>query len=105
MAKLGRRQGKYRQATRVLQLVDFLRARRYGATLVELAEEMGVTDRQVRRDLEVLEEAGYEPELSLTGDGRTRVRLPSAQGRAVPLSVRERYGLLAVRRVFDVLQG
>jgi len=105
MAKRGRRKGKYRQTTRVLMLLEHLRARRYGATLVELADEFDVTDRQIRRDLDVLAEAGHDPQLTPAADGRTRVRLPGSAGRSVTLSLRERYGLLAVRRVFDVLEG
>lgn len=103
MVKRGRRQGKYRQATRLLLLLEYLRSRRFGATLTELAEEFEITERQIRRDLEALDEAGHSAELSLTTDGRTRVHLPGVRSRSVPLTLRERYVLLAVRRVFDVL--
>ena len=103
MAKIGRRNGKYRQATRLMRLLDFLRARRFGATLEELADEFGVTERQMRRDLEAIDAAGYSTTLSLNADGRTRVVVEGSAARAVPLTLRERYGLLAARRVFDVL--
>ncbi len=103
MAKQGRRQGKYRQATRLLRLLEYLRSRRFGATLVELAEEFGVTERQIRRDVDALDEAGHAIEPSLTADGRARVQVSGVRARSVPLTLRERYVLLAARRVFDVL--
>ena len=104
-ATSGRQKGKYRQATRLLRLLEYLRSRRYGATLSDLAQEMAVTERQIRRDLAALEEAGFAATLSLSRDGRTTVQLPGERGRGVQLTLRERYGLLAARRVFDALDG
>lgn len=104
MAIQGRRSGKYRQATRLLKLLDLLRSRHFGATLEELAAEFGVSERQIRRDLEALDEAGYGTEPVPAADGRARVKLSFASTRSVSLSARERFGLLAVRRVFDVLE-
>ena len=105
MAKQGRGKGRYRQATRLLRILDYLRARHFGATLEELANEFHVTERQIRRDVDAIDEAGYATTLSLTADGRARVQVEGTSARAVPLSLRERFGLLAVRRVFDVLAG
>lgn len=105
VAKLGRRTGKYRQATRLLRLLEYLRGRHFGAPLAELADEFAVTERQIRRDLAALDEAGFSTEHSLTPDGRSRVKVEGTRPRSVPLTLRERYGLLAVRRIFDVLEG
>ena len=105
MATAGRRTGTYRQATRLLRLLDHLRSLRYGVGLADLASAFGVTERQVRRDLLALGEAGYRLDHSPSAEGRARVRLDAPATRGVLLSLRERYGLLAARRVFDVLDG
>lgn len=104
-SKRGRKAGNYAQTERVLRLLDFLRSRHYGATYAELAERFDVTERQVRRDLEVIENAGLRLDRLAAADGRVKVCLRDAQARAVKLTQRERYGLLAARRVFDVLEG
>ena len=98
--KVGRRKGSYSQAARVLRIVDYLRARRYGATVAEIAEEFEVSERQVRRDLAAIEEGGIVVERV---DGK--VVVASMRGNALPLTLSERFTLLAVRRVFDVLEG
>ena len=103
MVKRGRSKGRYRQATRLLRILDYLRGRHFGATLEELAEEFRVTERQVRRDLDAIDEAGYATSMDLNAEGRTRVQVEGTSARAVPLTLGERYVLLAVRRVFDVL--
>ncbi len=100
----GRKGGSHSQTVRVLRLLDRLAGRRVGLPLRDLAGELSVTERQLRRDLRVLDEAGHDVELSLR-DGRTNVRLRSATGRSLFVTRRERYTLLSVRRVFDVLRG
>ena len=104
MAKAGRRAGGYSQAARVVKLLDYLAGRRSGATYGEIAERFAVSERQARRDIAAIEEAGYfcEP---VRVRGATGVRLIEGRPGAVRLTLRERYTLLAVRRVFDVLQG
>jgi predicted DNA-binding transcriptional regulator YafY len=104
VSTLGRKRGKYTQLGRVLRLQDILRARRFGVSLAELAESLGVTERQVRRDITALEQTGLPIEATSV-DGKSGVRLTDPKGGAVRLSVRERYALLAARRVFDVLKG
>jgi len=104
MGTPGRKRGSYRQAARILRLLEVLRTRRYGVAPGALADELEVTERQIRRDLVALGEAGHEVEVAPGPDGRARARLAEPGGRAVPLSLRERYALLAVRRVFDVLR-
>lgn len=101
--KPGRRRGGYSQAARLLRVLDRLAAHRYGVTIDSLAEEFDVTPRQMRRDLDAIEEAGH-PVLKVQVDGRAGAKLASARASGVRLSVRERYALLAVRRAFDVLE-
>lgn len=102
MAKPGRKPKAYSQTTRVMALRDHLAGRRYGATARELAEHFGITDRQVRRDVGALVEAGHPIERERVGD-EARIVLREGKPGAVHLTLRERYALLAVRRVFDLL--
>ena len=88
----------------MLRLLDVLGSHRRGAQLHALGETLGVTERQVRRDLDAIAEAGHEVE-RVEVDGRAGARLLNGKSAGVHLSLRERYTLLAVRGVFDVLEG
>ena len=99
----GRRKGKYSQAARVIRLLEHLRSRRYGANYGQLAAEVDVTERQIRRDLDALDEAGFAIDTTIV-DGRTGVRLVDPSSTGIRLSIRERFTLLATRRVFDVMK-
>ena len=85
-------------------MVDYLAGRRLGASLAGLAERFEISERQVRRDVEAIRAAGYccDP---VTVEGATGFQLVEGRPGALRLSIRERYALLAVRGVFDVLQG
>ncbi|MBI2377286.1 MAG: WYL domain-containing protein [Deltaproteobacteria bacterium] len=100
----GRKQGVYSQATRIIRLLEVLTSRGQGAALASLAEELGVSERQMRRDLAALRQAGYLIE-DATIDGKIGVRLKEKRAGSVTLTLRERYTLLAMRRVFSVLEG
>lgn len=100
----GRRPGGYSQAARVLKLLDVLRDLRTGQPLEQLAERFGVTPRQMRRDLVVLEEAGHELDWVAPEGEPRRVKL-RVDKQLVRLGIGDRFALLAVRRVFDVLEG
>jgi predicted DNA-binding transcriptional regulator YafY len=99
----GRKQGKYSQCVRVMRLAERLAGRKTGLRLTELAAELEVTERQIRRDLEALGEAGYDVDMHVV-EGRASVRLRDQSARALMVTRRERYTLLAVRHVFDVLK-
>lgn len=101
----GRRAGGYSQSIRVFRLLDLLQGRRSPTSLDSLAEELEVSTRQVRRDLEALTECGHPTESIPTRDGRAGTRLVERRSRSIVLTHRERYALLAARRVFDVLAG
>lgn len=103
MAKAGRRKGGYSQAARLLRLLDLLGSRRYGTSISELASELGVTVRQMRRDLDAIEEAGHGLE-TVEASGRSAVRLAGNRALAIRLTQRERYALLAVGQAFDVFE-
>ncbi|MCA9531467.1 MAG: WYL domain-containing transcriptional regulator [Myxococcales bacterium] len=93
---------RYSQASRVLALLDTLAAQWEPTPIETLAEQFGISTRQLRRDLDAIEAAGQHIERSLVG-GRSTVRLQERRPRTVSLTSREAYALLAVRRVFDVL--
>lgn len=103
VASSGRRRGKYSQAVRVIKILDRLRGRRFGCRLSDLAEEFDISERQVRRDLDVLTESGYALE-TVSIAGKSGIALMQAAPASLRLSVRERFTLLATRRVFDVLK-
>lgn len=48
-----------RQLTRALAVIRTLERARVGFTLAELATELGVCERTIRRDLAAIETAGY----------------------------------------------
>jgi proteasome accessory factor B len=100
----GRKKGKFQQTVRVLGMLDELRLHHAGMTLDELAEHFEVDPKTVRRDLAVLQEAGHEIELAAALGEGTRVRLLDPPLKVLTLTLSERYALLAVRRVFDVLE-
>lgn len=100
----GRRKGKYGQAARTLRILEQLKSSPDGALLAPLAADLGISERQLRRDLEALDEAGFTYEL-VTVDRRAAARLTDQRGIDLRLSQRERFALFAARRVFDVLEG
>lgn len=107
MAKLhkaGRKKGAYSQTARVLALLDRLEQGRAPLSVAGLAAELGITERQLRRDAAALEEAGYELESSLV-DGRAALLLRTQKRATVALGVGERVALVAAREVFRAFEG
>ena len=85
-------------------MLDRLRGRRFGRSLESLAQEFSISERQVRRDLDVLAEAGHSLEPT-TVNAKTGVALVQSEPTQLRLSIRERFTLLATRRVFDVMKN
>jgi predicted DNA-binding transcriptional regulator YafY len=102
----GRPAGQYTQAVRLFQLYHLLEASPEGARIDDLARELNVTPRSIRRDLKALEIAQLEIE-SVDVDGERRMRLARTGRSSEPIRMTrfQRYSLAAVRRVFDVLAG
>jgi len=98
------RRGDLGQVARALRVLDGLRGFKRGRLVSELAAEVGVSERTVRRDLSELRDASFEIE-TLVIDGRAAARLVEQSHSSVPITRRERYTLLAVRSVFEVLRG
>jgi predicted DNA-binding transcriptional regulator YafY len=91
--------------TRALRVLDALRGFKLGRRISEVAGEVGASERTVRRDIAELQDAGFEIEISKR-ENRSFACLHSEQANGVvPITKRERFTLLAVRSVFEVLHG
>lgn len=89
----------------MLELLRELESRQGYVPTAELASELGISERQLRRDLEALELAGYDGvELGLL-EGRSAVRMISRSNGRVPLSRGSRIALVAAREVFSAFDG
>ncbi len=100
----GRRAGAYAQTERVLALLARLQARRSPVRLDALADDLGISVKQLRRDLVVLAAAGHHSAL-LRLEGRSAVQLVRGKSESITLTLRERFALLAMRDVFAALEG
>ena len=98
------RRGDVGQVARALRILDALRGFKHGRLVSELAIEVGMSERTVKRDLEALQDAGIDISREPI-DGRAAARLKDRAYSYVAITKRERYTLLAVRRMFDVLKG
>jgi predicted DNA-binding transcriptional regulator YafY len=97
--------GKFTQHRRLDFLRDKLEAHPHGLTLEEIAGMLRVSTRSVRRYLrELALVTELEPVPEGKGSYRWRIK-PSERGRTVALRRTQAYGLLAARRIFDVLKG
>ncbi len=106
VARVGRAKGKFTQSRRLDHLRTLLESHASGLTLDQLAEALHVTTRSVRR---YLHELGLLTDVESLEVGPGEQNLwrikPSERGRAVTLRRAQAYGLLAPRRVFEVLRG
>jgi predicted DNA-binding transcriptional regulator YafY len=85
-------------------VLDELRGFRRGRRLSAIAAALRVSERTVRRDLSDLRAAGFEIE-SLAITGRAAARLVDKTYSNIAVTRRERYTLLAIASLFDVLRG
>jgi hypothetical protein len=89
------RRGEIDQVARVLRILEALRGFKHGRTRAELATEVGVSERTVRRDSINLIDAEFASSTRI--DGRADAVLLDAST-SVVIAKSERYLLLAVRR-------
>ena len=92
------------QVARALKILDALRGYKRGRGVSELATEVNASERTVKRDVAALQDAGIEIDRTPI-EGRSAARLVDRAYSYVAITKRERYTLLAVRRMFDVLKG
>ncbi len=98
------RRGDLNHISRALRVLDELRGFRRGRRLSEIARQVDASERTVRRDLGDLRSAGFEIE-NVTIEGRAAARLVEKTYSNIAITRRERYTLLAVASLFDVLRG
>jgi predicted DNA-binding transcriptional regulator YafY len=98
------KRGDLNHVSRTLRVLDELRGFRRGRLLSEIASQLGASERTIRRDVADLRSAGFEIE-SLTIAGRAAARLVEKTYSNIAITRRERYTLLAIGSLFDVLRG
>jgi predicted DNA-binding transcriptional regulator YafY len=98
------KRGDLNHIARTLRVLDELRGFRRGRLLSEIASQLGASERTIRRDLADLRSAGFEIE-SLAITGRAAARLVEKTYSNIAITRRERYTLLAIGSLFDVLRG
>ena len=91
--------------SRALRVLDALRGYKQGRWVGELATEVGASKRTVRRDITELQDAGFEIDLTKRGSRSIACLVTERNYSPVSITRRERFTLLAVRSVFDVLRG
>ena len=98
------RKGDFGQVARAFRVLDALRGYKRGRWVNEIAAAIGASERTVRRDLDELADAGIDIEITKKAN---RVYALLAEERSyspVSITKRERFTLLAVRRVFDAFR-
>ncbi len=98
------KRGDLNHISRALRVLDELRGFRRGRRLSEVARQVGASERTIRRDLADLRSAGFEIE-NVAIEGRAGARLVERTYSNIAITRRERYTLLAIASLFDVLRG
>ena len=81
-------------------------ARHYGASVKELAEELGVSGKTIRRDLRIFQEAGFPLEETVEQFGRKRWRIDPVKGQpGLSFAFDEAVALYLARRLMEPLAG
>lgn len=83
-----------------------LSSRHYGLTVREMAEEMGVTEKTIRRDLDTFRGAGFPLEETIGEYGRKTWRIKGTGGQPpLSFSFEEAIALDLGRRLLEPLSG
>ena len=99
------RKGDVGQVARALRVLDCLRGFKHGRWISEIAGEVGASERTVRRDITELQDAGFDIEVTRRYNKSFACLATERNYSPVAISKSERFTLLAVRGVFDVMQG
>jgi len=87
-------------------LLRILGARRYGVTLREMAEETGVSQKTIGRDLKLLQQVGFQVSKLVSDHGRKHWKLQAANGSAeFSFNLTEVVSLYLGRRFLEPLAG
>lgn len=102
----GRPRGPFTQHRRLDALRSLLQRHPKGLTIYELAQELDVTPRSMRRYLaEVRREMEVTPALARPGGERLWRLAPGELGRRVEVRRTQAYALLAAQRLFESMKG
>lgn len=102
----GRPPGGFTQHNRLVHMQTVLENHPEGLLLADLAGALGVSTRSVRRYLREFDKSTKLEAVETRPRGACAWRIkPTERGRAVMLRRTQAYGLLAVRRAFDVMRG
>jgi predicted DNA-binding transcriptional regulator YafY len=96
--------GDFGQVARAFRVLDELRGFKHGRWVNEVADAVGASERTVRRDLAELQDAGLDIEVTKRVNRVFAVLTAERSYSPVAITKRERFTLLAVRRVFDVFK-
>lgn len=91
--------------TRQWTLLKLLSARRYGVTVEEMAREMQVSDKTIRRDLDLFRRVGFPIEDESGDHGKKTWKLSTAAGPDLTFSYDEALALYLGRRFLEPLAG
>ncbi len=98
--------GRQPSLVRQWTLLRTLCARHYGATVKELAAELGTTIKTIRRDLETFQQAGFPLQETVVEFGRKRWRIdPAKAGPGLSFALDEAIALYLARRLLEPLAG
>lgn len=97
--------GEIGQVARALRVLDCLRGFKHGRWISDIAREVGASDRTVRRDITELQDVGFEIEVTRRENRSVAILTTERTYSPISITKGERFTLLAVRSVFDVLQG
>ena len=87
-------------------IIKMLSARRQGATVRELAKELGVSEKTIRRDLQTFGQVGFPLEEEVGAHGRKSWRLAGPQrGLDIRFAIDEALALYLGRRFLEPLAG
>jgi len=102
----GRPTGRFTQFRRLDRLREVLESHPSGLALDQIAGMLHVTTRSVRRYLAELDRVTQLESVPTSPGGAHLWRIkPSERGRALLLRRTQAYGLLAARRIFDMMRG
>ena len=98
------RKGDFGQVARALRVLDALRGFKQGRWVSEIAASIGASERTVRRDLAELVDANIDIEITKRAN-RIYAQLTAERSySSIAITKRERFTLLAVRRIFDAFR-
>jgi predicted DNA-binding transcriptional regulator YafY len=99
------RRAEIGQVARALRVLDALRGFKQGRWISKIASELDASERTVRRDINELQDAGFDIVVTRRDNRSYAVLATERNYSPVSITKRERFTLFAVRNVFNVMEG